>query len=118
MTTNAWMTYLPVLRIILKRALTAEQQLALNAPDFGRAGFTRKSGYKFLLKIKNGRLDNVIIDMPIASMLASTLLADPAIQGLLSANEFHLSLNTKYELTVKHVPQFQSHDEAAAVEAV
>src|SRR5690348_11578698 len=109
MTTNAWIKYLPVLRIVLKRSLTAEQQFLLNAPDFGRAGFTRKSGYKFLLKIKDGRLSNVIVDMPIASMLATTLMDDAAIRELLSAHEFHISLNTKYELTIKHIPQYQLH---------
>lgn len=114
MITNAWIKYLPVLRIVLKRSLTAEQQFALNAPDFGRAGFTRKSGYKFLLKIKDGRLSNVIIDTPIASMLATTLLDDKAVCGLLSTNEFHISLNPKYELTVKHIPQYQPKSEMAA----
>ena len=118
MFTNAWMKYLPVLRIVLKRALTAEQQFALNAPDFGRAGFTRKSGYKFLLKIKDGRLSNVIVDMPIASMLATTLLDDAVVHNLLSAHEFHISLNTKYELTVKHIPQYQPRSEAVVAEAV
>lgn len=118
MYTNVWLKYLPVLRIVLKRSLAAEQQFALNAPDFGRAGYTRKSGYKFLLKIKDARLSNVIVDMPVASALATALLDDKAVRELLSANEFHISLNTKYELTVKHIPQFKAHKEAATAEAV
>lgn len=118
MLTNVWMKYLPVLRIVLKRALTAEQQFALNAPDFGKAGFTRKAGYKFLLKIKGGRLSHVIIDMPVASMLATTLLDDEAVRDLLLANEFHILLNTKYELTIKHIPHYKPHDDAVTAEAV
>ena len=118
MVTNAWVKYLPVLRIVLKRSLASEQQLVLNASDFNRAGYTRKSGYKFLVKMKDRRLSNVIIDMPIASTLATTLLEDKAIHDLLLENEFHISLNAKYELTVKHIPQYKLREEAVAVETV
>lgn len=104
MMTNVWAKYLPVLRIVLKRSLTAEQQFALNAPDFERAGYKRKSGYKFLVKLKDGRLDNILSDMPVASTLASTLLEDKSIRELVGDNEFHISMNTKYQLTIKHIP--------------
>lgn len=83
MLTNVGTKYLPVLRIVLKRSLAAEQRFALNAPDFVRGGYTRKSGYKFFLKIKEGRLSNVVVGMPVASMLASTRLGDKAVCELL-----------------------------------
>ncbi len=118
MVTNVWIKYLPVLRIVLKRSLAAEQQFALNAPDFGRAGYTRKSGYKFLLKIKDARLSNVIIDMPIASTLATTLLEDKTIRDLFLDNEFHISMSAKYELTIKHIPHYKPHEETVAVETI
>jgi hypothetical protein len=41
------------------------------------------------------------------------LQEDAAIRELLTTNEFHVSLNTKYELTITHVPQPQE----AVVEA-
>lgn len=62
-------------------------------------------------------MSNVIIDMPVASMLATTLLDDKALHELLTTNEFHISLNMKYELTVKHIPQHQLHTETVAAEA-
>lgn len=117
MMTNVWAKYLPVLRVVLKRSLAAEQRFALNAPDFGRAGFTRKSGYKFLLKIKDGRLSNVIVDMPVASTLAATLLGDEAVHKLLLEHEFHISLSAKYELTIKHIPQYKPQEETLEVSA-
>ena len=106
MYTKVWAKYLPVIRIVLKRSLTAEQILSLNAPDFERAGLGRKSGYKFLLKFKEGRIDNVIIDLPIASSLATELLHDPVIKDIFAHNEFHISLNPKFELTIKHIQHF------------
>lgn len=101
MTTTIWDKYLPIFRIVFKRSLASEQKLALNAPDFERAGFRRKSGYKFLVVLKDGRLDNVLVDMPLASSLASALLNDKVIKDLAIENEIHISMNAKYELTIR-----------------
>jgi len=95
----------------MKRSFAAEQILALNAPDFERAGMKRKSGYKFSFGLKGGKLKNVIIDHPLASSLASVLLEDKAVRELTEANEFHIALSPKYELTIRHVP----HPEPVAV---
>ena len=105
MYTNIWSKYLPIIRIVMKRSLAAEQMLALNAPDFERAGMKRKSGYKFSFGLKEGKLKNVIIDLPLASSLASVLLEDKVVKELIETNEFHIALNAKYELTIRHIPQ-------------
>jgi len=89
----------------MKRSLAAEQMLALNAPDFERAGMKRKSGYKFSFGLKEGKLKNIIIDLPLASSLASVLLEDKVINELIQTNEFFISLSPKYELTIRHIPQ-------------
>lgn len=104
MYTNVWSKYLPIIRIVMKRSLVAEQVLALNAPDFERAGMKRKSGYKFSFALKDGKLKNVIIDVPLASSLATVLLEDKAVSELIQSKEFFLSLSPKYELTIRHVP--------------
>ena len=108
MYTNIWAKYLPIIRIVMKRSLVAEQILALNTPDFERAGLSRKSGYKFLLKIKEGKLLHVIIDQPIASSLYSVLNNDPVVKELMSENEFQISLNPKFELTIKHIQRVEA----------
>ena len=104
MYTNVWAKYLPVIRIVLKRSLASEQVLALNAADFLRAGLSRKLGYHFTIKFKNGKVDNVIIDQPIASSLVAALKADKVIKDLFADKEFHISLNPKFELGMKHIP--------------
>jgi len=105
MYTNVWSKYLPIIRIVMKRSLAAEQILSLNAPDFERAGMKRKSGYKFSFGLKQGKLKNVIIDLPLASSLAEVLLEDDAIKQMIATNEFHITLSPKYELTIRHIPQ-------------
>lgn len=105
MYTNVWSKYLPIIRIVMKRSLAAEQILALNASDFERAGMKRKSGYKFSFGLKEGKLKNVIIDLPLASSLVAVLLEDKAVRELIQTNEFHIALSPKYELTIRHIPQ-------------
>jgi hypothetical protein len=116
MYTTVWAKYLPIIRIVLKRALVAEQILSLNASDFLRAGMTRKSGYKFLLKFRQGKIDNVIIDLPVASSLATALLGDKVIKEILANNEFHINMNAKFELTIKCVQKFEVVKEEMASE--
>ena len=105
MYTNVWSKYLPIIRIVMKRSLAAEQILVLNVQDFERAGIKRKSGYKFSFGLKEGKLRNVIIDLPLASSLASVLLDDKAVKELISAHEFNITLTPKYELVIRNIPQ-------------
>jgi hypothetical protein len=102
---NVWSKYLPLIRIVMKRSLAAEQMVALNAPDFERAGMKRKSGYKFSFGLKEGKVKNVIIDLPLASSLATVLLGDEKVKEMIENNEFYISLSPKYELTIRHIHQ-------------
>jgi hypothetical protein len=113
---NVWAKYLPIIRIVLKRSLTAEQILSLNASDFQKAGLSRKAGYKFLLRFREGKLDNVIVDIPLASSLATALVQDEKLQELFAENEFHISLNPKFELRIKHIQQFVAAEELSEAE--
>lgn len=103
MYTNVWLKYLPVIRIVMKRALVSEQVLALNAQDFERAGLSRKAGYKFLISFRNGKPGNVVINLPLASSLSGLMIEDDVIRGLIENNEFHISMNSKFELNIKSV---------------
>lgn len=118
MYTNVWSKYLPVMRIVLKKSIASEQVLDLNIPDFERAGMTRKTGYKFLIKFKQAKVDNIIIDFPLASSLASVLLQDPVVKELFLQHEFHISLNPKFQLTFKHIPAVPAEQDQVAEEAV
>jgi hypothetical protein len=101
---NVWSKYLPIIRIVIKQSLAAEQILALNAPDFERAGM-RKSGYKFSFTLKGGKLQNVIVDLPLASSLAAVLMEDEVVRELTQTNAFYFALNPKYQLTIRHIAQ-------------
>ncbi|RYY93990.1 MAG: hypothetical protein EOO11_18765 [Chitinophagaceae bacterium] len=100
---QVWQRYLPVIRIVMKRALSSDQVLPLNAPDFERLGLTRKSGYKFEIGLANGKLRNVIVDVPLAAALAQVLLEDAAVQAIIQEREFVFSLSPRFELSIRHI---------------
>ena len=118
MVTNVWMKYLPVLRIVIKRALVAEQNFKLNAIDFEHSGYKRKIGYKFSLRLKNGRPENIIVDAPLASSLVSTLLEDEIIREICAENDFQINMGGKFELTIRHIAKRPAAEELLVRETV
>jgi hypothetical protein len=101
MHTQIWNQYLPVIRILLKRAVTGDQTLNLNVADFERAGLAKKAGNKFNIHFSNGRADNVFNAVPLAKDFAATLLGDAVIKEFFTKNECQLTMNTKYQLGIQ-----------------
>jgi hypothetical protein len=112
MNTQIWAKYLPIIKILMKRSTGGDQVLDLNVTDFERAGIARKSGYKFTIQFINGRVDNVISALPLAKDLATALLEDAAVKELLLQNNYHISLNPKYQLGIKFIPRSAEADGA------
>lgn len=77
--------------------------MSLNRIDFERAGSARKAGYKFSIEFSKGKVSNVISNVPLAPELAQAMLDDAVIKELLLANDYIVSLNTKFQLTLKNV---------------
>jgi hypothetical protein len=103
MYTHIWQKYLPIIKILLKRSAVSEQILDLNRIDFERAGSGRKAGYKFTIEFSKGRVMNVISGSPLASDLAAVIQQDGIIKTLLSDYDYQVSLNTKFQLSIKNV---------------
>ncbi len=110
MYTNVWNKYLPIIKILLKRAKNGDQVLDLNFSDFERAGIGRKAGYKFNIEFSKGKVHNVIINLPLASNLSSLLLQDAMVKELFMNNDYHISMNTKFQLGIKQIPINNSED--------
>jgi len=99
---HVWNKYLPIIKILMKKAVAGNQTLELNRIDFERAGSGRKAGYKFTIELVQGRVTNIISGSPLASDLAAALLQDPAARVILAANDFNISLNTKFQLSIEN----------------
>jgi len=116
MFTNVWHKYLPVIKILLKRSKSGEQQLAINQSDFEKAGLARKAGTKFNLLFRNGKVDNVVIASPIAAELASGLLQDESVKALFAENDYRIAMNTRYQLSIEQVGREAGNENAKVPE--
>jgi len=103
MYSHIWKKYLPIIRILLKKSISEDQVLDLNRIDFERAGTGRKAGYKFKIEFTDGKVGNVISGSTLAMHLAQVLLEDDGARQILGENNFELSLNTKFQLSIKNV---------------
>lgn len=102
---HIWKKYLPIIKILMKKSVAEEQVLNLNKIDFERAGTGRKAGYKFKIELTDGKVGNVISGSALASHLAQVILEDEGAIQILKENNFEILLNTKFQLTIRSVPQ-------------
>jgi len=100
---HIWKKYLPIIRILMKKSATEDQTLDLNRVDFERAGTGRKAGYKFNIEFTDGKVGNVISGSALAMNLASVILEDDSAKQIINENNYEISLNTKFQLSVKNV---------------
>ena len=100
---HIWRKYLPIIKILLKKSRSEEQMLVLNRIDFEKAGTGRKAGYKFTIEFTDGKVGNVISGSPLAVNLAEVILEDDAAKDILAESNFEVSLNTKFQLSIKSV---------------
>jgi hypothetical protein len=101
---HIWKKYLPIVKILMKKAVAGEEQvLALNRIDFERAGTGRKAGYKFKIEFIDGKVGNVISGSTLAMHLAQVILEDDAAKEILNEHNFEVSLNTKFQLLIKSI---------------
>ncbi len=94
---------MPIIRILMKKSVSEEQVLDLNRIDFERAGTGRKAGYKFKIEFTGGKVGNVISGSTLAMHLAQVMLEDDATQQIINEYDFEISLNTKFQLTIRNV---------------
>lgn len=100
---HIWKKYLPIIKILLKKSNSEDQVLNLNRVDFERAGTGRKAGYKFNIELTDGKVGNVISGSELAMHLAQVILEDDAAKQILADNNYEVSLNTKFQLSIKHI---------------
>lgn len=99
---HIWQKYVPVMKILMKKTEGKPQVLELNKLDFEGASI-RKTGFKFKIEFHNGKVSNIIHDSPIAVELAQQLLENEWTNQILNDKNFSISLNTKYQLTIKEL---------------
>lgn len=103
MYTYTWKKYLPVIRLLLKRSVAGDQMMNLNRIDFEKGSRARKPSCSFEINVNNGRLQSLKAPAP-AKDLMDILMADDIAKKLLRGNHYMITLNSDFELRLKHFP--------------
>lgn len=97
-----WNKYLPVIKILLKRSVNAEQTLDMNSTDFQRASGGRKVKFIFSVQLVKGRGQAGENLPPIAKDLISVLQQDNTTNKFLQQNEVEIGVNSDFQLYIKN----------------
>lgn len=99
---QAWNIYFPVIKILIKRASSGEQTLAMNKTDFERAAGGRKAKltFHFTLHSSRNREFNTTIP-PVAREFILLLQEDPAARQLLDNQAYSFTMNSMFQLKIK-----------------
>jgi hypothetical protein len=99
---QTWNKYVPVIKILLKRSLNAEQTLYMNSSDFQRASGGKKVKFTFSIQLTKGRLMAGQNFPHIAKDLVSVLQQDSTTNKFIQQHELEFAVNSNFELYIKN----------------
>lgn len=105
MYTIVWKKYLPVIKILMKKAAGGDQLLGLNRSDFEKEKVAKKSNVRFTVNMVNGNARNAAGIAPIGREFVTVLQEDGAVSELMRHNDFVFNLSNRYELGIHLEPR-------------
>ncbi len=102
MYTYTWKKYLPVIRILLKKSVEAEQTVNLNRIDFERTTKLRKPVVTFNVDVVKGRLNPIVKSVP-ARDLIEILQEDETTRSLMRQQQYNIAFNGDFALIIKNI---------------
>lgn len=102
---QTWNKYLPVIKILLKRSVNADQTLDMNQSDFQRAAGGKKVKYTFSVMVTKSRLNGAEPSTPLAKDLVSVLQQDDVANKFMRQNKIEFTMNSSFQLLIRnHTP--------------
>ena len=102
--TYTWKKYLPVIRLLLKRAATGVQTVKLDSMDFNRGGAKTKPSHSFKIDLQRGRILTISPSLA-ARDLFDILSEDDVTRVFIRQNKYEISLNSAFELKIEKIEQ-------------
>ena len=99
-----WTKYLPVIRILLKRSVNEEQQVALDKMELNSVDNRKNANYSFDLEILKGKVQNNIGGNAIGKDLVRVLSNDPVVSDFMSDKNITIHMGKNFQLTLKSDP--------------
>ena len=99
-----WTKYLPVIRILLKRSIAEEQQVALDKMELNSVDNRKNANYSFDLEILKGKVQNNIGGKGIGKDLFKVLSNDSIVNEFMNDKIIIIQMGKNFQLTLKSDP--------------
>jgi hypothetical protein len=99
---HTWNKYLPVIRLLLKKAASGEQQMSLNRIDFDNGNRNKKLSCHFSIELERGRLSPANKSVAARDLLEA-LMQDEASKSILRQGHYSITLTSAFLLTIKNI---------------
>jgi hypothetical protein len=101
MYTYTWKKYLPVIRLLLKKAADTNQEIKIDRMDFEKGTRSRKTLGSFNIEVARGRL--LTISPPVAARdLYDVLVDDDIARKLIHLNSYEILFGSDFTLRIKN----------------
>ena len=111
-----WTKYLPVLRIMLKKSIADEQQVAVGKLELNAADSRKNANYVFKVEIVKGKIVSTIGNKIISKDLLNVLNSDPLMRAFMADKQIYLSMDKSSQLTLK-TGHLQTEEEVSSVQS-
>jgi hypothetical protein len=113
---HTWNKYLPVIRLLLKKAASGEQQMNLNRIDFDNGNRNKKLSCHFSIELEKGRLSPTNKSVAARDLLEA-LMQDEVSKSILRKSHYTITLTSGFLLSIKNVIPEGEEQEAEDTDA-
>jgi hypothetical protein len=96
-----WTKYLPILRIMLKKSITGEQQVSVGKLELSSVDNRKNANHTFTIEISKGKASNMVGSKVIAKDLVTVLNGDPLVRSFLADKLVHISMGKNSQLLLR-----------------
>ena len=96
-----WTKYLPAMRILLKKALNEEQQIAFSKIELQSIDNRKNVNFSFNLEISNGRVESTLGVSPMGKDLFNVLNSDLLVRNFMLDKKITIQMTRSSLLTFR-----------------
>jgi len=96
-----WTKYLPALRILLKKAVNEEQQIAFSKIELQSIDNRKNVNFSFNLEISNGRVESTLGVSPMGKDLFNVLNSDQLVRSFMLDKKIIIQMTKSSLLTFR-----------------
>lgn len=96
-----WTKYLPVIRILLKKAVTEEQKIPVGKMELQSIDNRKNANFSFNLEIIKGKVENSLAVQAMGKDLFSVLNGDSAVRTFMHDKNINIQMTKASLLTIR-----------------